>query len=176
MLFNDDGNYDKDVSSNFLYNVPSLVSTEDNSDLMKTSSEREIVDVIWSMESDKAPGPDGFSIHFFKVYWPIIKTELLWMVSAFQMKAKLGGCTNSTFLALIPKDVNPSSFDRFRPISLCNSSYKIIAKLLGNRFKPLLGKLISPLQGGFVKGKNIVDNVIQVQEAMHSSYLRKEKG
>ena len=88
----------------------------------------------------------------------------------------MGGCTNSTFLALIPKDVNPSSFNRFRPISLCNSSYKITAKLLANRFKPLLGKLISPLQGGFVKGRNIVDNVIQVQEAMHSSYLRKEKG
>ena len=88
----------------------------------------------------------------------------------------MGGCTNSTFLSLIPKDVNPSSFDRFRPISLCNSAYKIIAKLLANRFKPLLGKLISLLQGGFVKGKNIVDNAIQVQEAMQSSYLRKEKG
>ena len=164
------------MSSDFLYNVPSLVSTEDNSDLMKSFSEREIVDVIWSMESDKAPGLDGFSIHFYKVCWPIIKTDLLRMVSAFHKKAKMGGCTNSTFLALIPKDVKPSSFDRFCPISLCNSSCEIIAKLLANRFKPLLGKLISPLQGGFVKGRNILDNVIQVQEAMHSSYLRKEKG
>ena len=88
----------------------------------------------------------------------------------------MGGCTNSTFLALIPKEVNPSSFNRFRPISLCNASYKIIAKLLANRLKPLLGMLISPLQGGFVKGRNLVDNVIQVQEALHSSLLRKEKG
>ena len=87
----------------------------------------------------------------------------------------MGGCTNSTFLALIPKDVNPS-YDRFRPISLCNASYKIIAKLLANRLNPLLGKMISPLQGGFVKGRHIVDNVIQVQEALHSSFIRKEKG
>ena len=98
------------------------------------------------------------------------------MVLDFQRKVKLSGCTNSTFLSLIPKDVNPSSFDRFRPISLCNSSYKIIAKLLANRFKPLLGKLISPLQGGFVKGRHIVDNVIQVQEAIHTSFHRNEKG
>ena len=98
------------------------------------------MDVIWSMESDKAHVPDGFSIHFYKVCWPIIKINLLWMVSAFQKKAKMGGCTNSTFLALISKDVNPSSFNRFRPISLCNSSYKIIAKLLDNMPKPLLGK------------------------------------
>ena len=69
------------------------------------------------------------------------------MVTSFQNKAKVGGCTNSTFLALIPKEANPSTFDRFRPISLCNASYKILAKLLANRFKLLLGKLISPLQG-----------------------------
>ena len=84
------------------------------------------------------------------------------MVIAFQRKAKVGGCTNSTFLALIPKEVNPSSFDIFYPISLCNVSYKILAKILANRFKLLLGKLISPLQGRFVKGKHLVDNVIQV--------------
>ena len=98
------------------------------------------------------------------------------MIKAFQVKAKVGGCTNSTFLALIPKEANPSSFDRFRPISLCNSSYKILSKLLDNRLKPLLEKLISPPQGGFVKGRHILDNVIQVQEAMHSIFHQKEKG
>ena len=88
----------------------------------------------------------------------------------------MGGCTNSTFLSLIPKEVNPSSFDRFRPISLCNASYKIFSKLLANRLKTLLGKSISPLQGGFVKGRHILDNVIQVQESMQFSFQRKEKG
>ena len=67
MLFQDDGCFDEEVSSNFLNNVPSLVSIEDNFDLMKPFSEMEIVDVIWAMESDKAPGPIGFSIHFYKV-------------------------------------------------------------------------------------------------------------
>ena len=98
------------------------------------------------------------------------------MIKAFQLKAKMGGCTNSTFLALIPKEANPSSFDRFRPISLCNASYKIFSKLLANRLKPLLEKLISHFQGGFVKGRYILDNAIQVQEAMHSSFHWQEKG
>ena len=84
------------------------------------------------------------------------------MVSTFHKKSQVGGCTNSTFIALIPKEAHSPSFDRFKPISLCNASYKILAKLLANRFKPLLGKLISPLQGGFVKGRHLVDNVIQV--------------
>ena len=98
------------------------------------------------------------------------------MIKEFQLKSKVGGCTNSTFLALIPKEVKPSTFDRFKPISLCNATYKIFSKLLDNRLKPLLGKLISPLQGGFVKGRHILDNVIQVQEAMHSIFHQKENG
>lgn len=86
------------------------------------------------------------------------------------------GSTKSTFLALIPKEVNLATFDRFRPISLCNVSYKILAKLLANRIKPLLSKLISPSQGGFVAGRHILDNVILVQETMHSNHQRKEQG
>ena len=114
------------------------------------------------MEPDKSPGPNGFSFHFYRVYWSVIRKDLLHMIKTFQLKAKVGGCTNSTFLALIPKEANPSSFDHFRPISLCNASYKIFSKLLANRLKPLLEKLISPFQGGFVKGRHILDNVIQV--------------
>ena len=114
------------------------------------------------MEPDKALGLDGFSIHFYRVCWNVIKSDIFCMISAFIKKAKVGGCTNSTFLALIPKEVNPTSFDMFQPISLCNASYKILAKLLSNRLKPLLGTLISPLQGGFVKGRHLIDNAIQV--------------
>eukprot|EP00253_Pinus_taeda_P008792 PITA_08792 len=98
------------------------------------------------------------------------------MISRFLEKAKVGGGTNSTYLALIPKESNPESFARFRPISLCNASYKILAKLIANMIKPLLNKLISPTQGGFVEGRNITDNLIQVQEIVHSSKQRKEKG
>ena len=98
------------------------------------------------------------------------------MIKAFQLKAKIGGCTNSTFLALIPKEVNPTTFERFRPISLCNDSYKILSKLLANQINPLLGKLISLLQGGCVKGRHILDNVIQVQEVMPPNFRSQEKG
>eukprot|EP00253_Pinus_taeda_P006538 PITA_06538 len=160
----------------FLTNIPQLVSAEDNNILLGPATEEEIANIVWSMEPDKAPGPNGFLIHFYRKCWDLIKTDLTKMVHGFMRKAKIGGGINSTFLALIPKEASPSSFDRYRPISLCNSSYKIVAKLLANRIKPLLQKLISPAQGGFVKGRHILDNVIQVQEALHSSHTRKEQG
>jgi hypothetical protein len=84
-------------------------------------------------------------------------------------KQRIGGSTNSTFLVLIPKDSNPSNFTRFRPISLCNSSYKILTKIIANRLNPLLAKLISENQTSFLRDKQITDNIILVQEAIHSS-------
>jgi hypothetical protein len=121
-------------------NILALVKKEDNTTLLSPTSEEELSKIIWSM--DKAPGPDGFTIHFYRICWNIIKSDLIRMIKGVLQKEKIGGSTNSTFLALIPKETNPASFDRFRPISLCNASYKIIAKLLANRIKPLLGKLI----------------------------------
>eukprot|EP00253_Pinus_taeda_P028879 PITA_28879 len=134
----------------------------DNDSLLSPVTEEEITNVVWSMEPNKAPGPDGFSAHFYRICWEIIKIDLFRMVRGILRKAKVGGGINSTFLALIPKETNPRTFDRYRPISLCNTSYKIVAKLLANRIKPLLPKLISQAQGGFVKGRQILDNVIQI--------------
>ena len=47
---------------------------------------------------------------------------------------------------------------------------------MANRLKSLLHKLVSHNQGGFIKGRQILDNVILVQEMIHSSKSRKDKG
>eukprot|EP00253_Pinus_taeda_P009219 PITA_09219 len=175
-LLSAERNGEEEDETDFLSVIPSLVSEEANASLTSPATEEEITNIVWSMDPDKAPGPDGFSIHFYRIYWETIKFDLFRMIRGVLKKAKMGGGTKSTFLALIPKETNPRSFDKYRPISLCNSSYKIVAKLLANRIKPLLQNLISPAQGGFVKGRQILDNVIQIQEALHSSYARKEQG
>ena len=74
---------------------------------------------------------------------------------------------NHTFIALIPKVDNPLQTQQFRPISLCNTIYKTISKLLVNRLRPLLNKIISPAQTGFVPGRAIHDNILLTHEIMH---------
>jgi len=127
------------------------------------------------MSLDKATGPDGFSAHFYKRCWHIIKLDLVRMIHYAHYYFRMGGSTNSTFLSLIPKEAKLSSFSRFRPISLCNVFYKIISKIIANQLKPFLPKLISPNQGGFVEKRHIIDNIILVQVAIHSSKSRGEK-
>jgi hypothetical protein len=144
--------------------------------LNRPVSINEIKKVVFNMDPDKAPGPDGFTARFYTSCWDIIKKDLCRMVMKSQNCNKLGGSTNSSFLALIPKEKGAKNFNRFRPISLCNTGYKIITKIMANRLKRILPKLIPENQGGFVKGRQILDNIILVQEAIHTSCKKKEKG
>jgi hypothetical protein len=94
------------------------------------------------MNPDKAPGPDGFAARFYQQCWGIIKSDLTKMIKKSQSSNKLGGGTNSTFLALILKEKGSLSFNRFRPISLCNTNYKILTKIIANRMKAILPLII----------------------------------
>jgi hypothetical protein len=118
--------------------------------------------------STKAPGLDGFTTLFYKKYWNIIKDAVLSSIWDFLGKNHLLKEQNHTFIALIPKKLGASSMNQFRPISLCNIIYKIIFKILANRFKRLLHHFISPFQSAFVPSRNIQDNTIFVHELFSS--------
>jgi hypothetical protein len=83
---------------------------------------------------------------------------------------------NHTFIALIPKKLGASTENQFRPISLCNIIYKIIFKILANRFKGLLHHFISPFQSTFVPSRNIQDNTILVHELFNSINSKRGRG
>lgn len=83
---------------------------------------------------------------------------------------------HSTFLTLIPKNDTPSYFDDFRPISPCNSIYKIIAKVIENHIKPILSKLILKEHFAFLEGRKIHEAIGVSQEGLHSLKEKRFKG
>ena len=71
---------------------------------------------------------------------------------------------NSTILSLIPKKQNSTLISDFRPISCCNTTYKVISKILANRLKQVLPSVISNTQSAFIPGRLLVENVLLATE------------
>ncbi|KAG6469541.1 hypothetical protein ZIOFF_070470 [Zingiber officinale] len=147
--------------------IPTLVSTEDNLMLAALPSAEEVKQMVWSMCQDSAAGPDGFSVAFYRACWEIVGEDVLQVVLDFFRGAELPRGMASTTIVLIPKVDSAQRWRDFRPISLCNVSYKIISKLMAQRMASVLGKVISPAQSGFVPGRLISDNILMAQELDH---------
>ncbi|CAL9030237.1 unnamed protein product [Prunus brigantina] len=116
-------------------------------------SDEEIKEVAFQLGASKAPGPDGFSGIFYHNYWEIIREDLCKMVKAFFQGEFSVHCLNMTEIALIPKVPNTEAVTQFRPIALCNFTYKIISKILANHMKPMLAEIISLQQSAFIPGR-----------------------
>jgi hypothetical protein len=104
------------------------------------------------MPNGKAPGPDGFTVEFFKACWEVVKHDVYRVVEDSRRSTSILKALNATMITLIPKENEARTPDQYRPIALCNVVYKIISKVIANRLKPLLPTLISQEQAGFVEG------------------------
>uniref|UniRef100_A0A5B7BIZ0 Reverse transcriptase domain-containing protein n=1 Tax=Davidia involucrata TaxID=16924 RepID=A0A5B7BIZ0_DAVIN len=129
-------------------------------------SEEEVVAGLNSCEGDKAPGPDGFSMAFFQQCWPTIKEDMMAVFHHFFSHGSFEKSLNAFFIALVPKKEGAENIKDFRSISLMGGTYKLIAKVLANRLKKVLPKIISKNQNAFVEGRQILDVVLIANECI----------
>ena len=81
---------------------------------------------------------------------------------------------NTTFLVLVPKKGGANDLRDFRPISLVGGLYKLFAKVLANKLKKVIGKVVSSTQNAFGEGRQILDAALIANEAIDSLLKRNE--
>jgi hypothetical protein len=171
--------YSTECTASNLYNSPApncvSFSEEIKATLGEDVSKQEIAAAFKSFKPFKAPGPDGFHPIFFQRFWHIVGDSITAYLEEIFQKRTIPQKLNETLVCLIPKVGKPKLIQQFRPIGLCNTIYKAITKVLVNRLKPYLSDVVHPLQASFVPGHKASDNVILVQEIIHSMTLSRSK-
>eukprot|EP00253_Pinus_taeda_P032140 PITA_32140 len=152
---------------------PRFIEEEDAADLEAPVTMAELESTIKWFKKEKSPGPDGWTIEFYASFFDLLGEDILKVVEESRTTGSMYHAINTTFIALIPKSDHPSSFDDFRPISLCNVLYKITSKIIANRIKPILSRHISPQQFAFLENRQIHEAIGSAQEAIHSIWTKR---
>nr|GEW02517.1 RNA-directed DNA polymerase, eukaryota, reverse transcriptase zinc-binding domain protein [Tanacetum cinerariifolium] len=142
-------------------------------DLERIISKEEVKRAMRDCGIDKSSGPDGFSFSFYRHFWPIIEKDVFKAVEYFFKYGDIPNRCNSNFIALIPKILVANMVKDFRPISLIESLYKIIAKILANRLVGVLGDIVNEVQYAFVADRQILDGPFILEEVLH--WCRRKK-
>ncbi|XP_020673283.1 uncharacterized protein LOC110092921 [Dendrobium catenatum] len=97
--------------------------------------------------------------------------------SVFQQGNNRSPDWKDTLIVLIAKVKNPLLPSNYRPISLCQTNYKVVATMLGNRLKMCMPKLITEEQMAFISGRSISEHCLLAQEILHKfKVYRNRKG
>ena len=116
--------------------------------------------VIKTMNNNKSPGIDGLPCEFYKVFWKEIKFVFVKSLNYNYENGKMSNTQRQSIITLLPKkDKDIRFLKNWRPISLLNCDYKIAAKVIAQRIRILLPKIIASEQTGFIKNRYIGENI-----------------
>lgn len=127
-----------------------IIYKDDNFNLYCPVSDLEVKEAVFQLGGMKAPDPDGFTGLFYQHSWEVVADQVYGFVKDFFANGGSLEALNKTNIVLIPKSDNADVVGQFRPISLCDFSYKVISKVISNRLRGIMPKIVSEYQRAFV--------------------------
>lgn len=148
------------VGDNPLDNIVFPKLNEDlGKDLGNQISVREVQEAIGSLQSGKTPGPDGFTVEFFKQFSPTIAPLLQSMYNEAFAEGRLPPTLLESSISLLLKsDKDPLLCGSYRTISLLNVDLKILSKIIALHLQRVLTNIITSDQTGFMLGRHSFHN------------------
>ncbi|CAI5462952.1 unnamed protein product [Closterium sp. Yama58-4] len=149
--------------------VGKMLRGDEAAELDADWSEEEIKAALGGMARDKSPGNDGLPKELFELHWDLLKEDFIGFFKRFEETAVLSEEVQEAVNILLHKKGPRELVKNYRPITLFTSSYKVVAKLLANRMKKVLGTVISEEQHGFLPGRRLTDAVSMVADVIEAA-------
>ena len=139
-------------------------------------TENECFKAVMSMSNNKSPGCDGLGIEFYKCFWSDVQDLVVESLNEAYTQGELSESQKQGVLTLLYKKGDKRNLDNWRPISLLNTDYKIIARVMSHRLQKVLHKIIASDQTGYIKGRSASDNLRLVQDIIDYCHIFKKRG
>ena len=140
--------------------------TEHLHEINKFINENEIEIAIDSLNSDAAPGSDGLTAQFYKIFKKLILTDLYEVFNNIFLKGKMPKTMREAIVKLLYKKNDHKNIRNWRPISLLNTDYKILSKIIVNRLIPIFENYILPQQCTGLPGRRIENIHYNIQSIL----------
>jgi len=115
---------------------------------------------------NKAPGSDAIGLEFYKANWATIQDDIGAMMNQMFMERKVSAQQKHGVIVCLPKSSEPTTPADFRPITLLNTDYKIMARIITDRLRPMMEELLHPRQYCGIPGMTIFETMATVREAI----------
>ena len=100
---------------------------------------------LWALKPFKVLGTNGLHVDFFQIFWMNVKNSVCKKISDIFLARAILKYLNETLICLNPKCQSPKSLNNYQPISLCNSIYKLVLKIIVARIRHFLHKILPNL-------------------------------
>jgi endonuclease/exonuclease/phosphatase family metal-dependent hydrolase len=168
------GNETIEAKKYFLTKPVNRVKIEDQTELEQDITDIEIANALKELPVHKSPGGDGFPVDFYKFFWPDIKILVCNSIRHAIQKGELSIEQKRAVLTLVPKkDKDIRLLKNWRPISLLNADYKILAKVLAIRMQNVIPYLVNQDQSGCIKNRSTFGNIRSIIDIIN--YVNDQK-
>nr|GEW86643.1 reverse transcriptase domain-containing protein [Tanacetum cinerariifolium] len=157
------------------YIFPNRLNEEQVADLETPITRDEIRLAVWGCEENKSPSPDEFTFEFFRKFWVVVGPHFCTAVEWFFDHASFPIRCNSSFIALIPKSLEPKTVGDYRPITLIGCLYKVVTKILATRLSSVISDLVSDVQTAFLPNRKILDGPFFINELLARCRYKKQR-
>ncbi len=134
-------------------------------------TEKELNLAVKKLKDNKSPGNDGLTPEFYKSFWPTIKILFIQMINESFIEGELPDSLKKSILALLFKKGDHQLLKNYRPISLSNYDYKIIAFTLATRLQKVIKKLVNKDQTAYIKSRFIGCNIRLISDIIDHANL-----
>ena len=163
----------EDSKTDILKHLDKVLDEGSKGKLDEDISMAEVIHALKKQKNNKSPWPDGIPVEFYKMYWHTVGEELLNVFHSCLDNRRLAHSQYLTVIKLLYKKGPREDIKNWRPICLLNADYKLLSKVLAERIKSVLPKIIHSDQKGGVDGRYIGENIRLIEDVLSMRWKMK---